>query len=97
MRPVEGRGRADQYRAHVLVAEVQLELLEGPLHEEAGEGVHHRPQTGERQTRARPDQELLADADVDDTVRMAAPSVLETGQTDLGEDDGDARILVEQP
>jgi hypothetical protein len=54
-RPVEGRGGAHQHRAHVLVPEIQLDLLEGPLDEKAGEGVHDGPQPGQRQPRRRPD------------------------------------------
>lgn len=77
--------------------EVQLDLLEGPLDEEAGEGVHHGPQPGQRQARARSDQQLLPDADVDHAVRMPVLRALESGHTDLGEDDRDARILVEKP
>lgn len=79
------------------MSEVQLHLLEGPFHEKAGEGVHDRPHSGERQARARPDQQLLADTDVDHPVGMRAPRLLETVRADHGENDRDPRILVEQP
>jgi hypothetical protein len=79
------------------VSEVQLDLLERPLDEEAGEGVHDGSQTGQRQARARPDQELFADPDVDHPIGMPAPGFRETVLADLGEDDRDPRVLVEQP
>ena len=42
--------------ADALVDEVQLDLLERPLDQERGEGVHDRPHPGERQARPHADQ-----------------------------------------
>lgn len=95
--PVEGGRRAHEHRADVLVPEVQLDLFEGPLDEEAGEGVHDRAHAGQGEARARPDEELLADADVDHPLRMPELGVREAVPADLGEHDRDPRILVEQP
>jgi hypothetical protein len=79
------------------VPEVELDLLEGALDEEAGEGVHDGPQSGQRQSGGRPDQELFADPDVDHPVRVSALCLHEAVSADLGQDDRDPGILVEQP
>ncbi|CAM5736704.1 hypothetical protein SHIRM173S_06288 [Streptomyces hirsutus] len=78
------------------MTEVQLDLLERPLDEEAGERVHDGPQAGERHPGGGPHQELFPDADVDDPVRIPADGIGEGVRADLGEDDGDPG-LVEQP
>lgn len=96
-RPVEGGRGAHQYRADVLVPEVQFHLLEGSLDEETREGVHDRTHPGQGEARARPDEELLADADVDHPVGMPELGVREAVPADLGEHDRDPRVLVEQP
>ncbi|GAA2773790.1 hypothetical protein GCM10019017_17540 [Streptomyces showdoensis] len=82
---------------HALVPEVQLQLLEGPLDQEAGEGVHDRPHPGEGEPAARADEQLLADADVEHAVGVPFECLLEAVLADLGEHDREPRVLVEQP
>ena len=42
------------------------------------------------------DHQLLADADVDEPIRVAAPRPREAGKADLGEHDGQSRIGVQE-
>ena len=60
-----------QHRADVLVAEVELDLLVGPLDEERRVGVHDRAQAGQREPARDADHQLLADADVDHAIGVA--------------------------
>src|SRR6185312_7938439 len=90
-RPVVGGAGADQHGAHALMHEVELDLLEGTLDEEGRIRVHERPQAFQRKPGCDADHQLLADPDVED------PRVRpELAHADLGEDDGDARIVVEE-
>ena len=89
-RVVGGAGR-DEHGAEVVVAEVELEELPGPLDEERRVGVRDRPVALEREAGGDADHQLLADADVE-VARMVADRV----GADLGGDDGDALVLVER-
>ena len=61
--------------ADVLVAEVELDLLERALDEERRVGVHDRPHPLEREAGGDPDQQLLADPHVDRPGRVPAGGV----------------------
>lgn len=58
--------------------------------------MHDGPQPGECEPGTGPDEQLLPDPDIDHPVRVLALGPGEGIRADLGEDDGDARILVEQ-
>ncbi|GGW23470.1 hypothetical protein GCM10010381_02500 [Streptomyces xantholiticus] len=58
--------------------------------------MHDRPHPGECDAATGADQQPLTDARIDHPGRMAALRLLETGGTDLGEDEGQAGVLVEQ-
>ena len=73
------RPGAHQHSTDILVAEAQLDLLEGTLDQERRERVDDRPHAGERDPGADVERELLADADVNDPVRDAAPPRRRTG------------------
>ncbi|SCE12364.1 hypothetical protein GA0115246_111063, partial [Streptomyces sp. SolWspMP-sol7th] len=92
---VRGPG-ADQDAADALVPEVELDLLEGALDEEAREGVQDGPHPGEREPAPGAHQELFADAEVDDPVGVALRRLGEAVAADHGEDDGEALVLAEQ-
>ena len=81
---VERAAGADQHASDILVAEAELDLLERALDQEGAEGVHDRSQPGERQAGADVDQQLLADADVDDPIGVAALDLAEELAGDLG-------------
>src|SRR5690348_8400037 len=95
---VVGGAVRDQYRADVLVPEIDLQLLERTLDEKRRVRVHDRPVALERETGRDADHQLLADADVEDS-RMP----WQLRDADVGEDDRDplvardclARSLVE--
>ena len=93
---VEGAARADKDAADVLMVEAELDLLEGAFHQEGAERVHDRPQAGEGQSGADVDQQLLADADVDDPVGVPALDVVEVLAADLGVDEGDRPVFPDQ-
>ena len=78
------------------MAEVELDLLERPLHEKTGERVRDRPQPSQRQPAGDPDQQLLADPDVDHTAGVAGGGGRELRCGDVREHDRDARIAVQQ-
>ena len=78
------------------MAEVELDLLERALHEERGIAVGDRSQPGERQAGSDSDHRLLVDADVDDAVGVAHCGGGETVAADVGEDDGDALVGLEE-
>jgi hypothetical protein len=82
--------------ADVLVPEPELDLLEGALDQERAERVHDRSDPGQRHPRADVDEQLLADADVDDPVGMAPLDVPEELAGDLGVDQGDRWVGVDQ-
>src|SRR6266849_10622494 len=88
---VVGRTRADEHRADILVAEVELDLLVRPLDEKRRVRVDDGSKAFERKPGGDADHQLLADADVEDT-RM--PRQLR--DADLGEHERDARVLVER-
>ena len=79
------------------MGKVQLHLLERPLHDEWRIRVDDRPQPFERQARPDPCHQLLADADIDDTLRMPANGAgfTETGHANVGQHDGDSRVGIE--
>ena len=86
----------DEHAADALVGEAELDLLEGALDEEGADGVDDRAQTGERHPGADVDQQLLADADVDDPLGVATDGVAEVLPGDLGPDQRQVGPLVEQ-
>ena len=88
---VVGGADRDEHRADVLVPQVELDLLERPLHEKRGVGVDDGSHPLERETGGDADQELLADADVDHTVGVARnrARLLEAGHADVGQHDGE--------
>lgn len=71
------RADAHQHRTHILMTEAELDLLEGPLDEERRIGVDDRPQPREGEPAGDADQQLLADAHVQDAVRVSPPCRLE--------------------
>jgi hypothetical protein len=95
-RVVVGGADADEHGADVLVAEVELDLLERPLDEERGVGVHDRAHAGERQSPGDADHRLLADADVEDAVRVAGAGRRERGCGDVGGNDRELRVVVQR-
>ena len=78
------------------MGEAELDLLEGTLDQERADGVDDGSQTGERHPGADVDQQLLADADVDDPVGVATDGLAEELPGDLGPDQRQVRALVEQ-
>ena len=76
-------------RADILVAEVELDLLERALDEERRVAVDDRPQALLRQPGGDADHQLLADADVDHAlwVPLDRPRSLEAVDADVGQDD----------
>lgn len=95
-RPVVRAHGAHQDAADALVSEVQLDLLERSLDQEAGEGVHDRPHPRQRQAGTGSDQQLFPDADVDHPVRVGAPGRGEAVGADVGEHDGQPWLLVQE-
>ena len=93
---VVGPPGADQHGADALMHQIQLDLLEGPLDQEGGEGVRDRPHSGQGQAARHADQELLADTQVDNAVRMPLAGRRESLGRDVGEHDGEPRVAVEQ-
>lgn len=93
---VVGAPVADQDGARVLVAEIELDLLERPLDEERGERVRDRPQPGQRQAPGDADEQLLADADVDHAAGVAGRGRRKLRRGDVGQHHRDPRIAVQQ-
>ena len=89
------RADRDENGAHALVPEIELHLLEWALDEKRCIGVDDRSNTLERQPAGDAHQQLLPDADVDDPVAGAACASRERSDADVGEDDDDARVVLE--
>ena len=77
--------------AQILMPEVELELLVRPLDEERRIRVRDRPVPLEREPGGDADHQLLADADVEHA-RMRR----HLGDADVGEDHGDARVVLQR-
>ena len=92
VRRADARERAGQ----PLVAEVQLDLLEGTLHEERRHRVRDRVEPLHREAGRDPDEGLFHDPHVDHAVRRYRDRPFESVQADLGEHDCDLRIAFEQ-
>ena len=90
MRRVVRRPVAHQHRTDVLVAEVELDLLERPLDDERRIRVDDRTVTLECEPRRNADHQLLADADV---VQPRMPRHL--CDADLREHHGHARVRLQ--
>jgi len=95
-RPAVRAARGDQHGADALVAQVELHLLEGTLHQEGREGVHERSQPRQRQAAGGAQEQLLADADVDHARGERLRDVDVPG-SDRGEHDDDPLVLGQQP
>src|SRR5690606_32193802 len=83
-RPVVRGTDADEDRTQVLMAEIELDLLERALDEERPVRVHERAQPGQRHAGGGADHGLLADAHVYDPVRMPASEAGEPVHGDVG-------------
>ena len=97
-RGVVGRADADQHRADVLVAEVELDLLERALDEERRVAVDDRAHALLRQAGGDADHQLLADADVDHALGVPVPGagLLEGVDADVGQHERQPRVVVER-
>ena len=97
LRGVVRRTDADQHRADVLVAEVELDLLERALDEKRRVAVDDRAQAFLCQSGGDSDHQLLADADVEDAlgVPFDRTGPLEGVDPDVGQHERQARIAVE--
>ena len=97
-RGVVGRAGADEQGADVLVAEIELDLLERALDEERRVAVDDGAHALLRQARGHADHQLLADADVDHAVGVAVPGacLLEGVVADVGEHDRKPGVAVER-
>ncbi len=95
-RVVVGGADADQDSAGLLMTEVQLDLLERPLDQEAREGMHDRPHSGQRQAAGHADRQLLADPQVDHPVRVPLPGRPELLGGDVGKHHRKPRVLIEK-
>ncbi len=74
---VVGRTYRDEHGRHLLVAEVQLDLLERALDQERREGVHDRSHARQGKARSDVDGKLLPDPYIDDTFRVLDRGLLE--------------------
>ena len=97
-RGVVGGAGADEQGADVLVAEIELDLLERALDEERRVAVDDGSHALLRQAGGHADHQLLADADVDHAVRVpqAGAGLLEGVVADVGEHDREPRVAVER-
>ena len=77
-------------------AEIQLDLLKGPLDQERRVGVHDRPQPGQRQPAGHADHELLPDSHVQHPLRVPRRRLGEQVGRDLRQHHRRQRILIQQ-
>jgi hypothetical protein len=79
------------------MGEVQLDLLEGSFDEERRVCMNDRLEALQRHPGTDTGHQLLADTDVDDPVGVAAHGarLAELADADVGQQQGDTRILVQ--
>ena len=96
-RGVVGGADADEQRADILVAEIELDLLERALDQERRVAVDDRAEAFLCEAGGDADHELLADPDVDHALGMPLPRAgrREGVVADVGQHDGQPRVGVE--
>jgi hypothetical protein len=88
----------DEDSVDILMAEAQLEELVWAFDEEGSVRMHDRPHPLQSQATGKTDHQLLADADVDHALRVAADGTAfdEAGDSDVCENHHHIAALVEQ-
>ncbi len=90
------RADADEDRADVLMAEIELQHLERPLDDERRVRMGDRPEPRERETTGHADHQLLADPNVDHAIRMTPLRGHKRRPAYLGDDDSNPIVPVDQ-
>ena len=93
---IERGAAGDDVAAEIVVAHVELDLLDAALGQERADRVHERMIALRAQAGGDADQRVLADAHVVEAVGIAVPEILEHVDADIAEDDDDVLVLRRQ-
>ena len=82
----------DNYHRQPGQADIVTNLLKSPHHDKRNDGIHQRPETGQRESRGDTDHVLFTDPGIDKLLRMTLPEPVENDCSDIAGQQDDAVV-----